>query len=443
MKVKKQIVRDFGIIILILVCLVGVTSMRAVDASAFASPLPGPTDEPTSTPTPAAPTTTPLPADLALTINGPASVSTGQTVQLSVEAQNIAGKGLYGVQLEILFDPTLLSVGNLQVNPDLAYVLQNNADNALGKITLVASRQGQVPGLTGNVTLLTFQATALAVPGTATFNFAGVKIGDSDALPLILTPKNFTLVIDGTTPGTPTATPETPTATPETPTATPETPTATPETPTATPETPTATPETPTATPETPTATPETPTATPETPTATPETPTATPETPTPGTPTATPETPTPTPTTATVSGQVILAGRANNDWSGGTVTIGDTGQNGSTDASGNFTITGVPFGAHSSITADSSGYLPAVCTGLAITTPNTVLNSVNLLSGDITDDGHVDIADATAIGVSFGQTGTILPTDINRDGIIDIFDLILVSVNFGQGAQSWNCLAQ
>jgi hypothetical protein len=139
----------------------------------------------------------------------------------------------------------------------------------------------------------------------------------------------------------------------------------------------------------------------------------------------------------------VILPGRANNDWSGGTVTIDDTGQSANTDSTGKFTIAAVAFGAHSSITADSPGYLPAVCTAVSIITPNTALTSVNLLSGDITDDGHVDIADATAIGVSFGQTGAGLPTDINRDGIIDIFDLILVSVNFGEGPQAWNCLIQ
>ncbi|GIK41316.1 MAG: hypothetical protein BroJett011_51490 [Chloroflexota bacterium] len=410
MKEKKQVLRGFGIIVLIVGCLLGANSINVFDASAFSSPVPAPTDEP-------------IPAAMVLTINGPASVNVGETVQLSVEAQGLSGSGLYGAQFEILFDPTLLSVGNLQINPDLKYVLQNNADNSLGKITLVASQQGHVSGLTGNVTLLTFQATALAVPGTATLSFAGVKVGDPQALPLTLTPKNFTLVINGS--------------------PIPETPTATPETPTATPETPTATPETPTATPETPTATPEPPTATPETPTATPETPTATPETPTPGTPTATPETPTPTPTTAAVSGQVILPGRANNDWSGGTVTIDDTGQSANTDSTGKFTIAAVAFGAHSSITADSPGYLPAVCTAVTIITPNTALSSVNLLSGDITDDGHVDIADATAIGVSFGQTGSGLPTDINRDGIIDIFDLILVAVNFGEGTQTWNCLTQ
>lgn len=407
-------VRSFGIIILILSCLLGANSIQALNASAFSSPLPEPTDEPTVVPTDEptpTPTAVPLPEEVVLTITGPASVSTSQTVQLSVEAQGLSGNGLYGAQFEIGFDPTLLAVSSLQINPDLSYVLQNNADNSLGKISFVASRQGQVPGLTGNVTLLTFQATALTVPGSANLSFAGVKVGDPQASPLAVTANNFTLVIEDNT---------------------------TPETPTATPETPTATPETPTATPETPTATPETPTATPETPTATPETPTATPETPTP-----TPETPTPEPTTAIVSGQVILAGRANNDWSGGTVTIGDTGQNASTDATGNFAIAGVAFGAHSSITADGPGYLPAVCTAVTVITPNTVLNSVNLLSGDITDDGQVDIADATAIGVSFGQTGSGLPTDINRDGIIDIFDIILVSVNFGQGPQVWDCLAQ
>jgi hypothetical protein len=435
-------------------------------------------------------------ATIDLVMNGPAAVATGETFSVEVVAQNVPDPGLYGVQFEINFIPALITFSNLQPNPDLSFVVRNEVDNALGKLRLVASRQGNVPGLTGNVTLLTFDATVGNIPCLPTLAFANVKIGDAQAQPFTVITHNYTISIGLTptptpitptvtpetptatpetptvtpetptvtpetptatpetptatpetptaTPETPTATPETPTATPETPTATPETPTATPETPTATPETPTATPETPTATPETPTATPETPTATPETPTATPETPTATPETPTatPETPTPTPETPTPTPTTATVSGQVILSGQANSDWSGATVQLDNSAVfSATTDTGGNFSILDVPAGPYTTLTADAPGYLPAVCNSPTITAPLTTLASVALLSGDVNDDGVVNIVDGTAVGISFGATGSGLAEDINRDGEVDIFDIILVSVNFGQGSQTWVCL--
>ncbi len=357
----------------------------AVMAVSFSLPIPEPTDEPTPEPTDE-PTAEPTPEGVVLAINGPDSIAVGETAPLSVEVEGVSGNGLYGAQLEINFDPTLLSVDNLQVNPDLSFVLQNSADNTLGKIRLVASRQGHVPGLTGDVNLITFEVTAIGGANTTTLGFDNVKMGDPQAIPLTLTIENFTLLIDDETTPEPTDEP-----TPE-----------------------------PTDEP-----TPE-PTDEP-----TPE-PTDEP----------TPE-PTDEPTNAVVFGQVILAGRAHNDWSGSAVTIDDTGHSASTDANGNFAIADVVSGPHSSITADAPGYLPAVCTEVTISTPETALTTINLLSGDINDDDVADVADATAIGVSFGQTGSALPSDINHDGIIDIFDLILVSVNFGQEAQVWDCLVE
>jgi hypothetical protein len=153
---------------------------------------------------------------------------------------------------------------------------------------------------------------------------------------------------------------------------------------------------------------------------------------------------PTGEPTMADVSGQIIVAGRTDNDWSGTTVTIDDSGQIGTTDTTGNFSIIDVATGPLDSITADAPGYLPAVCSGLTVTAPETVLDAANLLSGDINDDSLVDITDATAVGASFGQTGSDLPADITRDDILDIFDIVLVSVNFGEeGPQTWNCLSK
>jgi hypothetical protein len=419
-------------------------------------------------------------------MEGPATAAVGDTFNVAVVAQNLPDPGLYGVQFEVNYDPALLSVANLQTNSDLALVVIKTIDPVNGKITLVASRQGRVPGLTGNISLLTFEATAQAA-GTTTLTFTNEKIGSPQAEAFDVIAQSYTVVIgEGATPQ-PTNTPEPtgtveptttvePTNTPE-PTGTVE-PTTTVE-PTNTPE-PTTTVEPTTTTQPTATPTPAN-TTTPE-PTTTVE-PTNTPEptttleptttveptgqptntptpiyTVTPGptvviTLTVTPEptdeptvTPTVTvePTIADVSGQVILAGRAGNDWSGATVTVADSGQDATTAASGNFTISGVPSGSHSSITADAPGYLSALCTNPTITAPETTLNAVSLVSGDIDGDDVVDITDATAVGVGFGSTGPDLLADINRDEVVDIFDLILVSVNFGEtGPQTWECLSE
>ena len=119
------------------------------------------------------------------------------------------------------------------------------------------------------------------------------------------------------------------------------------------------------------------------------------------------------------------------------------------TDAAGDFSIADVPAGPYTAITADAAGYLPAVCLSPTVTISETVWSAVSLLSGNIVDDPPpappiIDIADATAVGASFGATGPDLAADINRDLIVDIFDVILVSVNYGQvGPQAWDCLGE
>lgn len=448
----------------------------------------------TLTPTPTA-STTPATDQLTLVMNGPATVNAGETFTVEVLALNVPEPGLYGVQFEVNFDPTLLSASNLQVNPALSLVLFSSVDNPSGTIWLVATRQGAVPGLSGDVPLLTFEATAAATAGgPTTLTFANAKIGSPQALAFDLVTQSYTVTIQPAGTPAPTGTPAVtgtvnPTAT-GTPVTTPEltgTPSMTPSaTPTATGTPGTATP-TPAASP-TPTGEPSgtpvstatftpTPTATPTgtltpTPTTTPEaTGTQTPE-PTPtetatvqptgtpaGTPTSTPDpgptvivtleptgtiTPTAEPDVATVVGQVSLPGRVGDNWSEAAVTIDDSSQTGLTDALGHFAIAGVSPGLHSSITANAAGYLSARCNGPTISTPQTTLTSIALRSGDVTGDDVVDIVDATAIGVSFGLSGGDLPADINGDGTVDVLDLILTSVNFGQaGPQGWECVSE
>jgi hypothetical protein len=354
---------------------------------------PTPTDEPTSVPTDeptSVPTGEPTPAAITLAVNGPAVVAPGETFTINVEARNITGEGIYGAQLEMNYNSTLITVSNLQVNPDLFYVLRSAIDETNGRISLVASRQGRVPGLIGDNTLLTFEVTAGDTSATTELTIENHKISDPQAQSVEASTQGHTLSIGDAVPE-PTDEP-----TPE-----------------------------PTDEP-----TPE-PTDEP-----TPE-PTDEP----------TPE-PTDEPTMADVAGQVIVAGRTNNNWSGASVTVEYNGQIGgqetsTTDEGGGFWFDDMQTNAQATITANAPGYLPAACTMPAFTAPETTLLPVTLLSGDIVEDENVivDVTDAVAVGNSFDQTGSDLPADINLDGVVDIFDLVLVSINFGEtGPQEWVC---
>jgi hypothetical protein len=343
---------------------------------------------------------------------------------------------------------------SLQANPDFAFVVVEEVDNTTGKLTLVASRQGNVPGLTGDVPLLTFDVTAADTSGSATFTYGNEKIGDPEAIAFDVITETYTVLIGaGTTPTlTPTVT-TTPTVETPTPTTTPTgtiTPTVT-TTPTTETPTPTGT-ITPTVTA---TATTETPTPT-MTPTATgtpaTETPTPTPTSMSTPTGTVTPPTETPTATitptgTSTgtivviVPGQVVLSKNVNDDWSGATVEVDDTGQDATTDVEGNFDLVDVPVGTHSSITADAPGYVSAVCESPTISSPSANLAAVSLTSGDIDGDDSVDITDATAVGASFGETDPATAVDINDDSVVDILDIIAVSISYGlTGPTEWTC---
>jgi hypothetical protein len=385
-----------------------------------------------------------LPDPLALAFDGPTSVVPGETFNVSVQAQGVAEPGLYGAQLEINYDPNLLSVNNLQINPDLSFVVQNNIDPTTGKIRLAASRQGNVAGLSGDVTLVSFEATAANSTGAVSLTIDNVKVGDAQANPLPITTRGYNVLIQEPQPPEPTDQPEPePTAEP-TPIPTDEPTPAPTDQPLPTPTyqpTPAPTDLPTPITPESPVPTPSPqPTDLPTTePTDQPE---PTPTNPPTAEPTDQPSPePTPEPAPNDISGQVMLLGRAENNWSGAVVSVDNNQATATTDATGRFALTNVALGAHT-IAADAPGYLPAVCSANISQLP-TSLTPVALLSGDINDDGKVDIGDATTVGVSFNKNEPGLPADLNHDGSVDIYDIILVSVNFGQEGQIWNCQAQ
>ncbi|HEX9921448.1 MAG TPA: hypothetical protein VGD99_02185, partial [Anaerolineae bacterium] len=104
--------------------LAGGGAVLVSSASSGGTPTPTPTTGPTTTPT-----VTPTPQSINLIFSGPAAVAQGESFSVTVRALDVGGNGVYGMQLEVGYDPALISVGNLQVNADFPFVVLQNVDN--------------------------------------------------------------------------------------------------------------------------------------------------------------------------------------------------------------------------------------------------------------------------------------------------------------------------
>jgi len=150
-------------------------------------------------------------------------------------------------------------------------------------------------------------------------------------------------------------------------------------------------------------------------------------------------------PSRGDMEGAVTAEGRAADNQAGHTVTAaGDLGSNFSTttEPDGSFLLDALPTDTYS-VTANSPGFLAALCEGVAHSGDAlTELLAVMLLAGDIDDSGEIDITDAVAIGAAFGSTASGEVSDLNADGVVDILDLILMAANFGQtsAGNPWVC---
>jgi len=128
------------------------------------------------------------------------------------------------------------------------------------------------------------------------------------------------------------------------------------------------------------------------------------------------------------ISGIVKLQGRTNH--SGATVSAGPVSA--TTDATGRYTLTGVPVGSHTVI-ASMSGYLFSQRSGVVVNAGlTTSLPEVRLLGGDADTDCNIDLFDLVAVSSLYGGAAPSgSGVDINGNGVVDIFDLVMVGVNF------------
>ncbi len=147
------------------------------------------------------------------------------------------------------------------------------------------------------------------------------------------------------------------------------------------------------------------------------------------------------------IIGSATVQGREADNQAGHLITAtgvqtGTTPMTATTTVTGSFFIDDAPADTYS-VTANSDGFLAASCDGVVHTTEAlTDLLPVDLLAGDIDDDGMIDITDAVAIGNVFGSVAAGEVADLNIDGEVDILDLILMAVNYGQKSvdNPWVC---
>jgi hypothetical protein len=117
------------------------------------------------------------PVGLSVEVTGPSSVAVDDTFTVDVVANNIPDPGIYGYQFVLNWDNTVFSPVGVTTNPDFPIL----AVTALGDTSyeIAASREGDVPDLTGPLTLVTLeiQANAVTDPESSLLYLNGVKLG--------------------------------------------------------------------------------------------------------------------------------------------------------------------------------------------------------------------------------------------------------------------------
>jgi hypothetical protein len=130
------------------------------------------------------------------------------------------------------------------------------------------------------------------------------------------------------------------------------------------------------------------------------------------------------------VIGQAFMEGRT--DHGGIEVSLVDGGSESTLTASdGEYTFTGVPADVYDLVMSHDL-YLTATIRSCPVQAGEVAwMPDVELLGGDLTGDGVINIGDLTRGGSVFNSQDP--GADINADGFVDIFDIVLIGKNFGR----------
>ncbi len=116
------------------------------------------------------------------------SLAPGQTTTLGISVDNVAD--LYSIPMILQFDPTVISVQDIQHggflssgNQEIAIV--KGGDESKGQLMIAATREPNTPGVSGSGTLLGLVVKALK-PGNTNLSIVQVNAKDSQQKPLAL-----------------------------------------------------------------------------------------------------------------------------------------------------------------------------------------------------------------------------------------------------------------
>lgn len=99
--------------------------------------------------------------------------------QFSIPIKASYASDLYGADVTVSFDRAKLQAMSITANTDqFPLVVVSSTDNNNGTVSLVLTRQGNVSGLTGEVTLGTITFSVLS-PGTSLLSFTNARLCDS------------------------------------------------------------------------------------------------------------------------------------------------------------------------------------------------------------------------------------------------------------------------
>ncbi|MGQ9532769.1 MAG: carboxypeptidase regulatory-like domain-containing protein [Desulfotomaculales bacterium] len=125
----------------------------------------------------------------------PASVAEGASLTVTVVAYHATD--LYAADVSLAFDPDVLGVSALSIAPPLnELILRQSYDNETGTAAWVAGRQGQVPGVSGDVSLAELTFSAVGV-GNAAITPTTVSLADSRGLSIPVSSEGATVTVRG------------------------------------------------------------------------------------------------------------------------------------------------------------------------------------------------------------------------------------------------------
>jgi hypothetical protein len=118
------------------------------------------------------------------------------------------------------------------------------------------------------------------------------------------------------------------------------------------------------------------------------------------------------------------------------TTQIGETDSESGKPVNATFTVTSAPIGVYD-ITVDSPHTLMNIKRNVTSSPGQMTIDFGQLLEGDATDDGTINISDfgvlAAAFGKSTGQSGYDNRADFDRSGVVNISDFGLLAVNYAK----------